>query len=150
MLVFNCLKASPLLLEKINGLCGLLWQGKRDYEQAAAVVPDKELSRTILTLALESNQYACELSSQIQVLGGVSPKEFIYGPSVNVNTKMLQDKKGILNFCRMSEWKMVNAYQKILNESHLYDGFTKMIQYQLNGIQRAYMQLKLLNSLKLY
>ena len=148
MFVFNHLKSSPLILEKINSLCGVLWQGKREHEEAAAVVPDKEISRTILMLALESNQYACELSSQIQTLGGAAPKEIIYKPGLQLNPKMLQDKKGILAFCKASEKKMVGAYVKLLNESGLYDGFKKMMRYQLEGIQSAFMQLKLFNSLK--
>jgi hypothetical protein len=78
MMEFNIFTASPFILEKINHLCSLLWREKRAYEQVAANIPDKELRRTILTLAQGNNQYACELSSQIQTLGGIPLKENNY------------------------------------------------------------------------
>ena len=64
-------KAPPFLLEKMNNILSLLWRGKKQYEQVAITVEDKDLRCTMLRIAQESNQYACELSSQIQSLGGV-------------------------------------------------------------------------------
>lgn len=147
---FKIFKAPPFLLEKINELCDLLWQGKREYEQVSAIIPDKELRRTILTLAQESNQYACELSSQIQILGGALQKQKIYLSEPKLNINVFHDENDILSFCKMIEKKMVKAYHEILNESHLYEGLRSLIHYQLNGILYAFMQLKLLNSVRLH
>ena len=146
---FNISKAPPFVLEKISNLCGQLWQGKKDYEKISADIVDDELRQTVLTLAQESNQYACELSSQIEILGGVSQKETVSEDLPEVNTQIPQDASAILAFCRMQEKKMVSAYHHILNESYLYEGLRKMMRYQLNGILHSFMQIKLLNSLKL-
>jgi hypothetical protein len=149
MIGFGINRTPPFLLEKIENLCNLLWQGKREYEQVASVIPDKDLRRTILTLAQESNQYACELFSQIQSLGGISHEEKTDEPECELDVKVLTDENEIFSFCKMNEKKMVSAYREILNESFIYEGLRKMIRYQLNGILCAFMQLKLLSSLRI-
>jgi uncharacterized protein (TIGR02284 family) len=148
MIGYNIYTSSPYLLENLNYLYKMLWQGKKEYEHVAASVPDKALKRTILTLAQESNQYAHELSSQIQALGGSSPDETAIEVESLVDDKVFADENEIISYCKMNEKKMVKAYQEILNESFLYEGLRKMIRYQLNGILCAFMQLKLLNSVK--
>jgi len=150
MMGFNLFKASPLILEKLDILARLLWQGKRDYEYMAANIPDKELRRTILTLAQENNQYACELSSQIKSMGGLPPDETKYESSREIEVNNSNDQRVIMSFCKTNENRMVSAYRQILNESTLYEGLRKMIQYQLNGTLCAFMQLRLLISLKIH
>jgi uncharacterized protein (TIGR02284 family) len=150
MIGFNLFRTPPFILEKINLLCRLLWQGKKEYEHVAANIGDKEFKRTILTLAQENNQYACELSSTVQSLGGVPPKENNYEPEPESEINNFKDQSVIMAFCKMNEKKMVSAYREILNEPSLYEGLRKMIQYQLNGILCAFMQLKLLSSLKIH
>jgi len=142
----NIFKVSPLILEKINGLCRLLWEGKREFELVAANIPDKELRQAILTLAQENNQYAIELSSQIETLGGIPPKEIVHEIGQETDGNTFRDESEVLVFCKMSETKMLDAYREILNESFLYEGLRKMIRYQLNGILCAFTQLKLLSS----
>lgn len=146
----NISKAPPFILEKINDLCRLLWKEKKVYEKVAATIPDKELCRTILTLAQESNQYACELSSQIQTLGGAAQQDEIWEPEMEIETQIFHDETEMLTFCKENEQRMVSAYREILNEPYLYEGLRKMIRYQLNGILCAFMQIKLLDSLKLH
>ncbi len=150
MLGYNIHKAPPFLLEKMNNLCSLLLQEKKEFEQVATTVANKDLRNTMLTLAQESNQYACELSSQIQTLGGVWEIEKIKEPELKDEIRNFKDEKEILSFCRMNERKMVGAYQEILNESFLYEGLRKMIRYQLNEMLCAFMQVKQLNSLKFH
>lgn len=150
MMGLDISKAPPFILEKINDLCRLLWKEKKVYEKVASTIPDKELCRTILTLAQESNQYACELSSQIQTLGGAPQQEEICEPEMEVEMKIFHDETEMLTFCKENEQMMVSAYREILNEPYLYEGLRKMIRYQLNGILCAFMQIKLLDSLKLH
>ena len=148
MTTFNTYQAPPSLLEKMNNICSLLWQGKKEYEQVATIIGDKNLRSTMLSLAQESNQYACELSSQIQSLGGTPANENGCKSEPEAEMNNFGDQSVIMAFCKMSEKKMVNAYREILNEPSLYEGLRKMIQYQLNGILCTFMQLKLLSSLK--
>ena len=148
MFGYNVHKAPPFLLEKMNNLCSMLWQGKKEYEQVATTMANKDLRITMLTLAQESNQYACELSSQIHTLGGIPEIEKIKEPEVKDEIRNFKDEKEILSFCRMNERKMVGAYQEILNESFLYEGLRKMIRYQLNEMLCAFMRVKQLYFLK--
>lgn len=104
---------------------------------------------TILTLALESNQYACELSSQIHTLGGQPIMEAESNEPTGEN-RNLSDENEILSFCKMSENKMINAYREILDESSLYEGVRKMIGYQLNEMVCSFKHVKQLNALKFH
>ena len=62
----------------MNNLCRVLRQEKKEFEQVATTLENKDLRSTILTLAQESNQYACELSSQIHTMGGTPEIEKKY------------------------------------------------------------------------
>ena len=147
---FNTYQAPPSLLEKMNNICSLLWQGKKEYEQVATIIADKNLRSTMLSLAQESNQYACELLSQIHTLGGVSEIEKIIEPELRDEIKNFNDEDEILTFCRINENKMIGAYRDMLNESLLYEGLRKMIRYQLNQMLCAFMHVKQLNFIKFY
>ncbi|HXB43115.1 MAG TPA: hypothetical protein VNV85_03625 [Puia sp.] len=151
MIGFNLFKASPLVLGKIDFLCRLLWQSKIAYERAAEDMPDKELRCTILTLAQGRNQYANELFSQIQSLGGALPTGKRNGPEyLSQELPILRNEKEVLAFCNANENKMVKAYRATLGDSSLYDGLRKMILYQLNGALCSVMQLRLLRSLRFH
>ena len=141
-------KAPPFLLEKMNNLRRLLLQEKKEFEQVATTVANKDLRNTMLTLAQESNQYACELSSQIQTLGGAAEIEKIKESELKDEIKNLNDVNEILTLCKINEKKMIGAYREILNESFLYEGLRKMIRYQLNEMLCAFMQVKQLYFLK--
>lgn len=144
---FSLNRASLSLLEKINTLYGLLLQGKRKYEQIAMIISDRDLRRTILSLAQKTNQYACELSSHLQTLGGISPEEKTRDLELGTETKTLMDENEILKFCMANEKRMVKAYHEILSDSCLYEGLRSMFHYQLNGILCAFIQTKELDSL---
>ena len=150
MNAFNIYKAPPFLLEKMNNLCSLLLQEKKEFEQVATNITNKDLRNSMLTIAQESNQYAYELSSQMRTLGGVQEIEKIKEPELKDEIRNLNDENEILTFCKMNEKKMINAYQEILNESFLYEGLKKMIRYQLNEMLCAFMQVKQLNALKFH
>ena len=66
MLTINSNKTSLSTFAKLNELCDFLFKEKKEYEQIAFTIPNKEFRRAILTLALQSNQYAHEITSQIQ------------------------------------------------------------------------------------
>ena len=149
MIGINLYKAQPYLLEKINNICRLLWQGKKEYEQVADTTTDKDLRRSMLSLAQESNQYACELTSQIHTLGGT--------PEIESNESVLTDKiknvngeEEIITLCQKNEKTMLSAYREILKESFLYEGLRKMICYQLNEMLFAFTQAKQIGSLKFH
>ena len=150
MIGISLYKAPPYILQKINDVCNLLKQGKKEYEQVAAAVTDKDQRRTMLSLAQESNQYACELSSQIHALGGIPEIEKIDEVLITDQIKNATGEEEIIILCQKNEKKMISAYRDILNESFLYEGVRKMICYQVNQMLCAFMQAKQIGSLKFH
>jgi len=145
-MIFSTVNKIPVfVLEKLDILFKLLKERKSEYEAFACKVNDKQLKRTVLTLAQETNQYANELSSQIETMGG-NMKYLIEPDSVKDNVMMMADQDDILKSCEVSEKKMIIAYRTVLNEPFLHDNLRKLIRCQLNGITYAFMQLRLLNT----
>ena len=140
-------------LGKIQRLYKLLVKEKKLFEEMATRINDRALRDTVLALAQQNNQYATELSSYIKSTEGREyPAVVIERPpeasSASLRQEIYPDEPGILAFCRNNERKIVLAYRRILKESMVYEGLQKMINYQLSGILAAFMQLKLLSSLK--
>ncbi len=144
MIASTISKAPPYILEKIKFLIQVLTDGKNEYELFAGKLDDKHLQRTVLTLAQESKQYAIELSCQFVMLGGKVESPVQSRDLVNLAPK--NNKDDILQSCAISEKKMIKAYRTVLNEPYLFDFLRNMIQYQLNGIMCAFLQLKLLTT----
>ena len=138
-------KIPAFVLEKLDILFQLLKERKCEFERFAARVKDKQLRGTILSLAQEANQYAIELFSQIQVMGGKIKEMQQEGIRLD-NTLMIEEENEILKSCEISEKKMIVAYRNILNEPFLHENLRKLIRNQLNGLTFAFMQLRLLNT----
>ena len=144
-MIFSTVNKIPaFVLEKLDILFKLLKERKTEYEAFACKVNDKALKRTVLTLAQETNQYANELSSQIETMGGSIRYPDVNGMSDNM--LMIADENDIMKSCEVSEKKMIIAYRTILNEPFLHDNLRRLIRCQLNGLTYAFMQLKLLNT----
>jgi hypothetical protein len=145
MIFLTVNKIPGFVLEKLDILFRLLKERKLEYEAFAGKVNDKQLKRTVLTLAQETNQYANELCSQIETMGGnigAAAEAF----ELHGTVLMVPDEDAILKSCEVSEKKMIVAYRSILNEPFLHDNLRKLIRCQLNGLTYAFMQLKLLNT----
>src|SRR5215207_9349607 len=108
MIGFNVYKAPAFLLKKMNKILSLLLRGKKQYEQVATTVADKDLRCTLLSLAQESNQYARELSSQIHALGGAPEPEKIDEERLKNEIRNLNGDNEIITFCQKNERKMIS------------------------------------------
>src|SRR5215216_4435552 len=106
MIGSNLHKAPTVLLEKMNTILKLLWREKKQYEQVAVTVSDQDLSCTMLRIAQESNQYAHELSSQIEALGGAAEMEKADEAELGEEIKSLNDDNEIISFCQGNEKKI--------------------------------------------
>lgn len=145
--------APPSIATKLNRLCQLLIKEKNLFEQVAGDTTDKQLRYTILSLAQNTNQYITELSSHLQTTGGTDPKGVTAKKEYHITgwqpgTDTAQKENQLLAFCSSNERKMVMAYRQILKLPALYEGLKEMMRYQLSGMVFAYMQLKLLSSVK--
>ncbi|MFT3946325.1 MAG: hypothetical protein QM763_05060 [Agriterribacter sp.] len=140
------------LVESVSQLMNILKVEKQKYEIASIAIEDKQLRDNISWLALESNQYICELSSQLKSIGAVTAiepaEENNYSASPAPTFTETQLSVNILQFCKDSEKMMISAYRSVLNEPYLVEGLRTLIRKQLNGIMFAFLQLKLLNSVK--
>ena len=145
-------KAPPYIVERLSHLLNLLIIEKEKYERIAFSVTDRQLKYAISILAQESNQYICELASQLRSLGA----EVNTGQNENIDNEYPEPKMAVvydtilnlttLEFCKESEKQMISAYRAVLNEPFLMEGVRKLMRAQLNGIMYAFLQLKLLST----
>jgi len=132
-------------VKKLNQLFKALQEVKKKYEAFAEGIKNTPLHQTIISLAVENNQYASELGSLIRSLGGET--ETINNEEVKEVEKKITEKN-ILAACQKTEMRLVKIYKEVLEESYVYDSLKKMISYQLNGVTCAFHKLKLLKGLQ--
>ncbi|MBS1598687.1 MAG: hypothetical protein JST75_10730 [Bacteroidetes bacterium] len=144
-------KTPKAILEKLNQLLATLHRVKKTLEQSASTIHNQQIRYTVLGLAQESKQYANELMSHIEILGGEREKfsvdqEFIFCEESEEDAWKCSEEKDRLKICTTSEKSLLQVYREVLNEPFLYENIRKMIRYQLNGILHSFAQLKLLNA----
>lgn len=132
-------------LSKLTQLLKALQEVKKKYEAFAAGIKNTQLHQAIISLAVENNQYASELSSLIRSLGGET--ESIHTEEEPKIEKKIAEKN-ILGACQKTEMRLMKIYKEVLNESYVYDSLKKMISYQFNGVVCAFHKLKLLKGLQ--
>ena len=146
MIFSTVYKIPSFVLDKLHVLSSLLKERKTEYEAFAGKLENKELKRTVLTLAQETNQYSIELSSQLETMGGRPGTVTETADGIDADKIMVSEEKDILKSCELSEQKMITAYRNILNEPFLHENLRSLIRSQLNGLTFAFVQLKLLNT----
>lgn len=152
MLAVHVHRAPAVVLEKLSNLFDSLHSVRTRFEKSADSVADKIMQRTLRSVAQESCQYANELSSQIQIMGGDPEKYFHTNDCVILNgteapqTDKQEADEDLLKACTDKEIEMIKAYRDVLNESNLYADLRNMIRYQLNGIMYGFLQIKLLSN----
>jgi uncharacterized protein (TIGR02284 family) len=132
-------------VKRLNQLFSALQEVKKKCETFAGSIKNQQLYQTIISLAVENNQYATELSSLIRSLGGEAETQSIEGLHETENKKP-RSEKNILKACEKSEQLLMKMYTDVLKEHYVYDSLKKMINNQLNGINFSFHRLKLLNT----
>jgi hypothetical protein len=146
------------ITSKITSLVKFLQLEKEKYDLAADSITDRQLRDTVRALAQANNQYSCELLSQLYAMGvadchrkieaQAQPEELI--PLFGAPTNMYKDAAdNLLLRCCKSAKLLITAYRDILNEPNLSEDVRSIMRYQLNGIMYAYLQLKLLRSVRM-
>ena len=106
------------ILDQLKTLFAILNKSKTNYERIALKIKDKNLHRTIIWLAQENSQYASELSSQIESMGGhldSSIPENIKQPredELDFNPQKTDNE--IFALCAQNEKEIIKAYRKII------------------------------------
>jgi hypothetical protein len=146
-------KSDPVKLKRLNELRSALLEGIRKCGEVAISVTYEPLRKTIRHLELQSSQYANEINSKIEALGGKS-KDMNVEQNADLNfaeeseerksTKNNLEKQA-LKICKKTESSVLNLYSKILKEQFENDSLKKMIRYKMDGIMCITLQLKLLS-----
>ncbi len=137
---------------KLKVLLSFLNKTSEEFETVAEGIKDKELKMPLLGLAVETNQYEHELTSQLQILKIININLFM-GNSLKKSLNNIHmaaksfTETDLFDFCRKSEKSFEKAYRYVLNEYFPYPDLKSMLIYQLNGIKCAFMKMKLFNSL---
>jgi len=146
-------KANPMYVsksvrEKCYSLLSVLNQSADAFASVASSIPDKNLKRTINGIAIESKQYAQELSAQLQSLGiEIVPKKADCKDLINniKNVGEQKDTEKLITAWNKSENFFIRVYRDVLNEYFPFESLRRMIAYQLNGIKCEFMKMRLLN-----
>ena len=137
-----------LILDKLDRLLIQLQAVKENYEQAALQIHSKSLRLSLLTLSQESKQYANELMSHIESLGGVLPaaKKDDVNRIIDIQNRPLPltGKMQELREMNLGEKSLMQTYRDVLNEPFLYEAIRERLRYQQNGLMHCFSQLKLL------
>lgn len=144
------IRKNKYVARQLNDLLDILHELKTGLEQVADSVTDKQLRKTISSVALESNQYAAEITSKIQSLGG-KPHHSSLHRKFNLmgfdpaGSSIVDTEPAALARCYSSENSIIKAYRNFLNEYTPYEDVRSLVRTQLNGILCAFVQLKLVN-----
>jgi len=145
------IRKNKYVARKLNDLLDILFELKTGLERVADSVSDKQLRKTITSVALESTQYVTEITSKIHSLGGkphhstLHRKFNLMGFDGFAPTEEGKAEPEALALCYSSENSIVKAYRDFLNEYTPYEDVRSLVRTQLNGILCAFVQLKLVN-----
>ena len=137
-----------LVITSLSELCNALVESKRKCEAIARKIGNEQLRKTIINLEQLNIQYANELNSQIQSLGGEFKNPGLLSHSQNTtdfDEAKINIKKEALDICSKIEYPIIKLYRKLLRQPLLNSSLKKIIQYQMNGIMCTALQLKLLS-----
>lgn len=137
-----------LILDKLDRLLAQLQVVKENYEQAALHIHSKALRLSLLTLSQESKQYANELMSHIESLGGVlsvtKKRDVNRMNDGQQHPILLTGKTEELREMNLGEQRLLQTYRDVLNEPFLYEALRQRLRYQQNGLMHCFSQMKLL------
>jgi hypothetical protein len=140
-------KPVTLVITSLTELTKALIEAKRKCEEIERRVRNEQLRKTLIGLEQLNSQYARELISQIQSLGGAPENVEAGSPlaSSTPETGEINIRKETLNICSKVEYPIIKLYRKILRQPFLSSSLKKTIQYQMNGVMCSTLQLKLLS-----
>lgn len=131
----------------LNGLIEICKDGQAGFEQAAEGVVKPDLQTLFREYAYRRSQFAGELRSLVQTLGGDPEESGSIGGALHrgwMNIKAVvtgNDEAAILNECERGEDSAKNAYEEA-QEQHLPDYVREVVQSQYGEILTAHDNIK--------
>jgi len=132
-----------------NQLCNMLSYLKQttsEFEAIADSVEDKDFGMALRSIAVQTNQYANELDSQLKCMDvyNLSPQTQYKVDDLSIFANTIdKNRKNVLAVCDRSESFFTTAYQEILKLDFDYPFLKTMISSQFDGIRAAFMKMRL-------
>ena len=141
------------LQNKLASLVSFLSQITKGFDDIAEEIDCNNLKTAMQAMAVESKQYANEISDQLQMFGVFIPEEYtdmLWEKIENSVHEEASFARGgeILALCNNCEIYYSKLYKDVLQENIPFKNFKNIITYQLYAIQCAFMKIRLLNSLR--
>ena len=141
------------LQNKLASLVSFLSQITKGFDDIAEEIDCNNLKTAMQAVAVESKQYANEISDQLQMFGVFIPEEYtdmLWEKIENSVHEEASFARGgeILALCNNCEIYYSKLYKDVLQENIPFKNFKNIITYQLYAIQCAFMKIRLLNSLR--
>ena len=141
------------LQNKLASLVSFLSQITKGFDGIAEEIDCANLKTAMEAVAVESKQYAKEISNQLQMFGVFIPLEYTDMLWEKIETSVHEQASfarggEITALCNNCEMYYSKLYDDVLQENIPFKNFKNIITYQLYAIQCAFMKIRLLNSLR--
>jgi hypothetical protein len=138
---------------KLQSLVSFLSQVNKGIDAVAEEIDNANLKTAMIALAVESKQYAKEISKQLEQFNAGAPTEFTDHVwkqiEAGINEQAGVTKGGeIIALCNNCENYFRKMYDDVLQEYLPYKNLKDIITCQLFALQSAFMKIRLLNTLR--
>jgi len=139
--------------DKLCTLLTFLTQLPGKLEMIADEIDNENLRNALCAVAVESNEYAKELNTQLRSLEIIPPVTGIYNLEEEIIERGLSNSpkekgKEVLYICESCDEFFSQLYTDLLNDYFPGTSLKNMMNYQLLGIKSAFMRIRFLNSLR--
>jgi hypothetical protein len=137
----------------LQNLVSFLKQVTRGFDTIAEEIDNASLKDAMIAVAVESKQYAKEISNQLQQFNITVPADYTdqiweqIEVSINEQASLAQGGE-IAALCKNCEMYFGKFYEEVLKEYFPYKNLKDIITYQLYAAQCAFMKIRLLNTLR--
>ncbi len=141
------------LQKKLQKLVSFLGRVNREFDTIAEEIDNVNLKTAMISVAVESKQYAREICYQLQqhhyisITGEAEQLGQQVEDDINNETSMVQGGE-IAALCQDCEMYFNNLYEDVLKEHFPYKKLREIISFQLYAAQCSFMRIRLLNSLR--
>ena len=141
------------LQNKLASLVSFLSQITKGFDDIAEEIDCNNLKTAMQAMAVESKQYANEISNQLQMFGVFIPEEYTDILWEKIETSVHEQASfarggEITALCNNCEIYYSNLYDDVLQENIPYKNLKDIITYQLFATQCAFLKIRLLNTLR--
>lgn len=142
------------LQNKLKRLVSFLLQVNKGFDDIAEEIDNTNLKTAIQALAVESNQYAKEISNELLHFNVALPPDYTdqmwkeIEIDITDNESCLVKGGEIAALCQTCEMHFNKLYEEALQEFFPYKNLKDIITYQLYATQCAFMKIRLLNMLR--